>query len=82
MARRIQIYDVETGRDLGEITEAQLRQLVDLLEEEFETDRDYWLDGPTLDLLVEQGAEADFVGRLRTALGDREGFDVGWREVA
>ena len=33
MAKRIEIYDVETGGSLGEIGEAELRQLADLLEE-------------------------------------------------
>ena len=32
MARRIELYEVETGRSLGEIGEAQLRQLFDLLD--------------------------------------------------
>lgn len=81
MPRRIELYEVETGRSLGEISEAQLRQLFDLLEEESEADRDYWVDEPTLDLLAGRGSDASLVGRLRDALGGREGFDVGWREV-
>jgi hypothetical protein len=81
MPQRIELYEVETGRSLGEIDEAQLRQLFDLLEEESEADRDYWIDEATLDLLSERGADASLVARLRDALGGREGFDVGWREV-
>jgi hypothetical protein len=81
MPQHIELYDVETGRSLGEIGEAPLRQLFDLLEEESEADRDYWIDEATLDLLTERGADAGLVARLRDALGAREGFDVGWREV-
>jgi hypothetical protein len=81
MPQRIELYEVETGRSLGEIGEAQLRQLFDLLEEESEADRDYWIDEATLDLLSERGADASLVARLHDALGGREGFDVGWREV-
>ena len=81
MPQRIELYEVETGRSLGEIGEAQLRQLFDLLEEESEADRDYWIDEATLDLLTERGADAGLVARLRDALGARAGFDVGWREV-
>ena len=81
MPQHIELYDVETGRSLGEIGEAQLRQLFDLLEEESEADRDYWIDEATLDLLTERGADAGLVARLRDALGARAGFDVGWREV-
>jgi hypothetical protein len=79
MAKRVEIYDVETGGSLGEIGEAELRQLADLLEEESEEDQDYWIDGPTLELLEGQGADPGFVSRLRAALGTRDGFDLGWR---
>ena len=82
MPRRIEIYEVETGQSLGEITEVQLQQLVDLFEEESEEDRDYWIDADTLDMLADQEAvDAGFVERLRAALGTREGFDLGWREL-
>ena len=82
MPRRIEIYEVETGQSLGEITEVQLQQLVDLFEEESEEDRDYWIDADTLDMLADQEAvDAGFVERLRAALGNREGFDLGWREL-
>jgi hypothetical protein len=82
MPKRIEVYDVGTGRSLGEVSEAQLRQLVDLFEEESETDRDYWIDADTLDLLAGQPpVDPGFVERLRTALGTREGFDLGWREL-
>lgn len=82
MASRIQLYDVATGRGLGEIDRTQLAQLAELLQEESEEDRDYWIDEATLDLLTERGVEPGLVGRLREALGAREGFDVGWREIA
>jgi hypothetical protein len=82
MPRRFELYDVETGRSLGEITEAQRQQLIDLLEEESAEDRDYWIDEPTLDLLAEHGVAPGLVERLRSALAGREGFDVAWRELA
>ncbi len=81
MARRIELCELETGRSLGEITEAQLQQLVDLLEEESAADRDYWIDEPTLEMLAERGVDQELIERLRHALTGREGFDVAWREV-
>jgi hypothetical protein len=80
-SRRIEIRDNESGRSLGEITEAQLQQLVDLFEEESEEDRDYWIDADTLDLLADAAADPAFVAKLRVALGDREGFELSWREL-
>jgi hypothetical protein len=79
--RRIEIRDTETGKSLGEITEAQLQQLVNLFEEESETDRDYWIDADTLDMLTDASADPAFVAKLRAAIGNREGFDLGWREI-
>jgi hypothetical protein len=67
MARRIELYEAETGRSLGEIGEAPLCQLFDLLEEESEADRDYWIGEATLDLLSERGADAGQMARLRDA---------------
>ena len=81
MAQRIEMYDVETGNVLGEIDETQLKQLIDLMEEEFEGDQDYWIDLPTIEMLAEKGADPDLLVRLRDALGGREGFDVAWRRV-
>jgi hypothetical protein len=80
-ARRIEIRDGETGTSLGEISETQLQQLVDLFEEESEDDRNYWIDADTLDMLADAGADAVFVAKLRAAIGDREGFELGWREI-
>jgi hypothetical protein len=82
MTKRIEMYDVATGGSLGDIDAAELRRLVDLFEEESREDQDYWIDEPTLAMLEEQGASPGLVARLRTALGGREGFDLGWREVA
>jgi hypothetical protein len=82
MAPRVQIYDVETGRSLGEIDRGQLEHIASLLEEESEEDRDYWIDEATLDLLAERGVDPALVARLREALDGREGFDLGWREAA
>jgi hypothetical protein len=80
-ARRIEIRDTETGQSLGEITEAQLQQLVGLFEEESEADRDYWIDADTLDMLADAGADPAFVAKLRAAIGSREGFELGWRAL-
>jgi hypothetical protein len=82
MAKRLEIYDVETGRSLGEIDKADLRRLIDLFEEESEEDQDYWIDEPTLEMLQEQEATPELLARLRAALGGREGFDLGWRDLA
>jgi hypothetical protein len=74
----IELLDAETGRPVGRITSAQLRWLVDQLEEEFEDDRDYYIDGPTLDMLQEAGADPRLIQTLKSALGSREGMEIRW----
>ena len=74
----IRLYDNETGASLGEITEEQLRVLVDQLEEESTEDNDYYLDRATLDLLEEEGADPSLMSVLRAALGSREDMEIRW----
>jgi hypothetical protein len=72
----IQLYDAARGNHLGAITEEQLQWLVDALEEESPTDRDYYLNAATLDLLEAQGADAQLLSLLRAALVGREEMDI------
>ena len=74
----IEILDAETGRPVGRITSGQMQWLVDQLEEESEDDRDYYIDGPTLDMLQEAGADPALIQTLRSALGSREGMEIRW----
>ena len=74
----ILLYDAEQGNRLGAISEEQLQRLVDALEEESTTDRDYYLSGATIDMLEAGGADAQLVGLLREALAGREGMDIRW----
>ncbi len=74
----VQLYDAERGARLGTITEEQLQSLMDSLEEESATDQDYYLTAATIDVLEEDGADAQLVSLLRQALGGREGMEVRW----
>ena len=71
----------DTGALLGTIDEADLRMLIDQLEEETEEDTDYYVTPPTIDLLEKNGASATLVRLLRQAVGDSEGVDVAWRRT-
>lgn len=74
----INIVNRETGQILGAITEEELQFLVDELEEESDTDRDYYLDSPTIDMLEQDGADPGLVALLRKALGEQEGIEIAW----
>lgn len=68
----------ESGAVLGTINEADLKILVDYLEEESETDADYYITAETIDLLERDGAGSGLVALLRDAVGDSEGVDIVW----
>jgi processive 1,2-diacylglycerol beta-glucosyltransferase len=75
---RIALTDGETGMPLGTITGAQLQVLIDRLEEESETSRHYYIDGPTIEMLADQGADPALIDVLRHALGSRPGLEIRW----
>lgn len=74
----IELHDAERGTRLGTISDEQLQFLVDALEEESLTDKDYYISADTIDMLEEDGADRDLLSMLRTALGGREGVDIRW----
>jgi hypothetical protein len=75
----IDLYNNETQTLLGTISEEELQTLCDALEEESDTDQDYYLDAATIDLIADQNASAHLVGLLRSALGAGEGVEVRWQ---
>lgn len=77
----VQLYDTERGNRLGTITDAQLQFLIDQLEEESLADRDYYLSSATVDMLEDNGADAQLVGLLRQVLDGREGMEVRWERA-
>lgn len=74
----IALRDKETGADLGTISEQELEFLADQLEEEFEEDRDYYINQTTVDLIEKNGADPELIALLRRAIGDREGVEIEW----
>ena len=76
----IALYDKDTGKALGEITEAQLQFLIDQLEEESLTDTDYYVNRAIIFFLKERGADDDLVNKLYAMLGDRDEMEVRWEQ--
>jgi hypothetical protein len=89
------LYVKGTSRRIMPLTDTQLASLVEHLEEESRTDRDYYVDETVIAHLESRGADAALVAGLRRALGARgnaeeaaasspdrpeEGIDVEWRE--
>ncbi|HWM90163.1 MAG TPA: galactosyldiacylglycerol synthase [Thermoanaerobaculia bacterium] len=74
----VQLFDKQSGAEVGTLTDDQFQFLVDHLEEESSDDDDYYLNRTTVDLLEGQGADPVLVQVLRTALGDRDEMDLRW----
>lgn len=93
----IALYMKSTGKLVSRISQEQLNDLVNLLEEETKDDRDYYIDDTVIAYLEEKGADRDLIATLRRALGARggqdevfatgstrpeEGVEIVWREEA
>jgi processive 1,2-diacylglycerol beta-glucosyltransferase len=74
----VQIFDKQTGAEIGTLTDEQFQFMADRLEEESEEDDDYYLNRTTVDFFESEGADPGLTALLRKALGDREEAEVRW----
>lgn len=74
----IDVYDNATNILIGSITEADLKVLVDALEEESADDQDYYIDKATVDLLGDGRATNHLMALLKKAVGTSEGVEIRW----
>ena len=75
----IDLYDNETNRLLGSITESELQLLVDALEEESSKDQDYYINQDTIGMIADGRASDHLLQLLRSALGTAEGVEISWK---
>ena len=75
----IDLYNAATNQLLGSITEADLKVLVDVLEEEGINDQGYYIDTATIDVIADGKATEHLVGLLRAAVGSSDGVDIRWQ---
>jgi processive 1,2-diacylglycerol beta-glucosyltransferase len=76
----IELFDVQSGSKIGDITEDQLQFLVDQLEEESFDDQDYYINPATLDHFEEKDADPELLTLLRNALGENDSMDIRWQQ--
>ena len=69
---------IDTGDDIGTISDAQLKFLVEQLEEEHEEDQDYFIDRDTLELMSDNGADPELLAMLEKAIGDDDSMNIAW----
>jgi processive 1,2-diacylglycerol beta-glucosyltransferase len=74
------LYDNESGRLLGVISQADVDFLITQLEEESSDDQDYFVDPDTLDYLADAGASNNLLGLLRDAGAASAGIEIRWAD--
>lgn len=74
----IDLYDNETDKLLGSITESELQLLVDALEEEYINDQDYYINQATIDMIADGRASDHLLQLLRSAIGTADGVEIRW----
>jgi hypothetical protein len=76
----IDLYNNTTNTLIGSITESELQVLIDRLEEESTTDRDYYIDQATIEMLGDGTATDHLLQLLRAALGSEQGVEIRWQQ--
>ena len=74
----INLYEKDTNKPLGQISEAQLQYLMDHLEEEGSEDQDYAVTHLLLEYFEGLGADPTLISLLKDALGGREEIEIVW----
>jgi hypothetical protein len=68
---------IDTGDEIGTISDAQLKFLTDQLGSEDDEDH-YVINANTLELLSDNGAEPEFLALLEKGLNDDDSMDIAW----
>jgi hypothetical protein len=74
----VRLIDKATGATIGDISDEDMKFLVDELEEESSRDRDYFIDTATVEMLDSNGGSPTMIAMLRLAVGSSEGIDITW----
>lgn len=77
-AGTVTLYDEARGVRLGSVTGEQFRAMVSQLEEESTTDRNYYVNQATIELLEQGGADPALLDLLRAAIADQGEAEIRW----
>lgn len=69
---------LDTGDEIGNVNDDQLKFLVDQLEEENDDDKNYFIDRDTLELLSDNGADPELLALLEKGLAGDDEMDIAW----
>ncbi|MBA3462236.1 MAG: galactosyldiacylglycerol synthase [Deltaproteobacteria bacterium] len=69
---------LDSGDDIGTISDVQLKFLVEQLEEEHEEDQEYFIDRAMLELMADNGGDPELLAMLEKAMGDDDSMNIAW----
>lgn len=69
---------LDTGDEIGVITDAQRAFLVGQLEDDNEDDTDFFIDKDTIDLLSDNDADPELLALLEKGLAGDDGMDIAF----
>ncbi len=69
---------LDTGDEIGTISDDHLKFLVEQLEEEHDDDKDYFIDRETMELLSDNGADPELLALLEKGLAGDDEMDISW----
>lgn len=78
---KIEIYDVETGKRLANISQAELTYLIDSFREWGMEDNDFYIRRETVAVFEQNGAPGHLVALLRELMGKQNDLEIGWTLV-
>lgn len=73
------LYLKDSQQLLVDLSDADLAAMMEAMEEESSTDRDYFIDLDTVYLLRAVGVSESVAVAMETAIGESDGIDVVWR---
>ena len=76
-----ELYIKDSGKAIGTLSDDQLDELIELLEEEDTQDHDDYIAKDVLAFMEEEGAAPELLEMLRPHVTDDEGIEVEWKET-
>lgn len=75
------LYDKQTGKYLGQISDDEVQFLRDNLEEESMTDVDYYINRTTFNLLKEEGMTENLAKMIEQAMGKKDDVEIRYERA-
>ena len=69
---------VDTKEVIGTLTDDELEEIIEALEEESAEDQDYYIDPETIDFMETIEVSPKIIEMLRTAIAGKEAIEIEW----